>query len=165
MTKRAVFLCFGLVMQLCQTDSMRGWRSSYTYTKFCRFFLLYLIKAQIILYHITGIENYKPCWHIGAIYCAGGSEEVSSLLQPQRRASRCEGGEVSHYTVVYLLFHGKKNPYILWTALNLQWKDAILLCKAPILKDPSFAITMPYFILGSPHCCSFSRNFQYYLKY
>lgn len=34
------FFCLGSVVQLCQTDNMRGWRSNYTYIKYFRFIIV-----------------------------------------------------------------------------------------------------------------------------
>lgn len=103
MIKWAAFLCFSPVTQLTP-DRQCVWVEKQLHIMQNAVGLLYLIKAQ---HHSVSLHRLKiPYWHTGAIYHTGGGEEISSLLQPQWRASSSQSGEVSHFTVS-LLFHKK----------------------------------------------------------
>lgn len=124
-----------------------------THTQNTADLLLYLIEAQLPPVSHPWRRELKAlltywCFSLGA----GRSEEVSSLLQPQWRASSFQGGEVRHHIVVCsskYMYAYLQDPFFLpQVCLILQWE----------------AFTLAQHLLYQEKCL-LCYDFQYYLKY
>lgn len=96
MIKWAVFLCFGSLLYTRQTVCVGGEAVTHIMQNAAGLLLYLITKLPCIASFCTELKTLLTYW---CYYHTGGGEEISSLLQPQWRASSSQSGEVSHSSV------------------------------------------------------------------